>query len=782
VDFEDDPGIIYNGQFVFAGDVLDSDGNPTGWALCASDGSSIRIVKELDASSPFGLLPGDIDVNEAEAGTRGFAVYNDKLYFFATDQNNNGDLWESDGTDAGTNLVLDNTGSPIPEALGMGRVVASSDKLFFDAALPGNPNYPVLWATDGTTGSAAPVINSPQIASNNTAIETNMIAANGLVFFAGVDANGVDSPWVSDGTGLGTYAVAPGGIPEYFTNVNGTVYFAEGLDPVSFEPTQLWKSDGTAAGTEQVSGPIDGNTAPQYTYLSTDGSTLYFVATSPVTGRELWRVEAIDTSFTGLNAPSIAYGTTSSTISGSLSSSTSQLIPAGESVQVTLDGVTQSALLDSSDSFSVSFETSALNVSDSPYTIAVNYNGDGNFGPATGSSTLAVTPYSFTYQIGNDSQSYGSLANLANDLGTTINTGVNDENLDIAYSSTGNQVTADVSTYALTGVVSDGTGLLSNYSVTLLDGALTVTPYAFTYQIANDSQTYGSPANLANDLGTTINTGVNDENLDIAYSSTGDQVTADVSAYALTGLISDGTGLLSNYSVTLLDGALTVTPYAFTYQIANDSQTYGNPADLANDLGTTINTGVNGENLDIAYSSTGNTSTAIVGSYAITGSLSNGSGQLSDYDVTLSSGTLTVTPATTSVTAGVEGPPNGVLNQSRIFTFTADATANDNAAGFTYSINWGDGSPVLQVPPGLDNTSMTASHAYNSTGSYAVSVTATDQFNNTSPAAGKRLRSRRSPWRTIPVLKAASLVWRLAGPAALRALSLLPARPPTPSR
>ena len=63
-----------------------------------------------------------------------------------------------------------------------------------------------------------------------------------------------------------------------------------------------------------------------------------------------------------------------------------------------------------------------------------------------------------------------------------------------------------------------------------------------------------------------------------------------------------------------------------TYNIADDSQTYGTPADFATDLGTTIDTGVNGENLDIAYTSSGDTDTADVGSYAIIGTVTNGTG------------------------------------------------------------------------------------------------------------------------------------------------------------
>jgi hypothetical protein len=260
--------------------------------------------------------------------------------------------------------------------------------------------------------------------------------------------------------------------------------------------------------------------------------------------------------------------------------------------------------------------------------------------------SLTVNPYAFTYAIASDNQTYGSPANLGADLGATINTGVNGENLAIAYSSTGDTTTAHVNTYAITGVVSSGTGNLSNYAVTLIPGTLRVNKDAFSYSIGNDSQTYGTPANLGADLGATANTGVNGEKLAIAYSSAGDIATAHVGQYAITGVLSASTGLASDYAVTMIPGTLTVKQKSISHTIANDSQTYGSPADLANDLGATFDTGVNGENLAIAYSSAGDAATAHAGQYAITGTSSNGTGQMGDYDVTLADGVLTVNKST----------------------------------------------------------------------------------------------------------------------------------------
>ena len=275
------------------------------------------------------------------------------------------------------------------------------------------------------------------------------------------------------------------------------------------------------------------------------------------------------------------------------------------------------------------------------------------------------------------------------------------------------------SPYAITGVLSNGAGTLSNYNVTLTDGALTVKPFAFTYVILNDSQTYGSPANFATDLGTIINTGINGENLDIAYSSTGDTAVAHVagSPYAITGVLSNGTGTLSDYNVTLTDGALTVKPFALTYAILNDSQTHGKPANFVTDLGTTINTGVNGENLDIAYSSIGDTATASVGPYSITGTLSNGTGLLSNYNVTLTSGKLTVKPGPATQISVNVFPPNPIVADTAFnFTLSLFDDAGDIATGYTGTLIFRSSDSGAMLP---SNYTFTAAD----NGSHTFSVT-----------------------------------------------------------
>lgn len=78
----------------------------------------------------------------------------------------------------------------------------------------------------------------------------------------------------------------------------------------------------------------------------------------------------------------------------------------------------------------------------------------------------------------------------------------------------------------------------------------------------------------------------------------------------------------------------------------------------------------------------------------------------------------------------VTGDTNGVVGQMRrIMLNPIDPAGADQMAGFTYTINWGDGSPIRMVdgPAGA-----TFGTAYKAAGTYDIHVTATDKDNGTS--------------------------------------------------
>ena len=59
---------------------------------------------------------------------------------------------------------------------------------------------------------------------------------------------------------------------------------------------------------------------------------------------------------------------------------------------MTLDGVTQQAVVAANGDFSATFTIIAgLSVSGSPYTVSYSYAGDATFAPASGTTTLTVT-------------------------------------------------------------------------------------------------------------------------------------------------------------------------------------------------------------------------------------------------------------------------------------------------------------------------------------------------------------------------------------------------------
>jgi uncharacterized delta-60 repeat protein len=108
------------------------------------------------------------------------------------------------------------------------------------------------------------------------------------------------------------------------------------------------------------------------------------------------------------------------------------------------------------------------------------------------------------------------------------------------------------------------------------------------------------------------------------------------------------------------------------------------------------------------------------------------------------SASKTITVTNVPPTASLGGPADGyhgVDGQTRTFSIGAiDPSTVDQAAGFTYLINWGDGTPsapdIQTIAASAKNgTGLTVGHVFPAAGLYAVAVTATDQDGATGPPA-----------------------------------------------
>jgi len=91
-----------------------------------------------------------------------------------------------------------------------------------------------------------------------------------------------------------------------------------------------------------------------------------------------------------------------------------------------------------------------------------------------------------------------------------------------------------------------------------------------------------------------------------------------------------------------------------------------------------------------------------------------------------------VTVDNVAPTASVSGPTVAIPGQTRTFSFSAtDPSSADSLAGFTFTVNWGDGSSQTVS----DGSNLSLDHVYSSTGNFTVQVTATDKDSGVSAAA-----------------------------------------------
>ena len=156
------------------------------------------------------------------------------------------------------------------------------------------PNFKVLWVSDGTAAGSFPL-------SNTLRFEQAGGLLNGKYIFAANSANRGIELWVTDGTVAGTQLVKdifPGPVgsePEDdFALLNGYLYFSASTPEYGRE---LWRTDGTEAGTtlvkDIIAGPAGSALKGRYDIGST-GTYLLFNAVTATEGYELWRSDGTE--------------------------------------------------------------------------------------------------------------------------------------------------------------------------------------------------------------------------------------------------------------------------------------------------------------------------------------------------------------------------------------------------------------------------------------------------------------------------------------------------------
>jgi MYXO-CTERM domain-containing protein len=270
-----------NGAFYFS--ARDCAGD-TGTELWKSDGTPAGTTPLKD------IRPGPLSSNVSSltevAGT---------LFFIAEDGTSGLELWKSDGTAAGTTLVKDIR--PGTQGSALASLTSVGGRLFFTA--DDGTSGPELWTSDGTAAGTVRVKDIRSGAMGST--PSGLVDVNGALFFTADDGTAGPELWTSNGTAAGTVRVKdihPGPLGANLQSqvrVGGMLFFAAHDGPHGLE---LWKSDGTEAGTTLV---IDLTPQPASSLSSRDNPTLslmmevngtvFFAANDGIQGLELWKTD-----------------------------------------------------------------------------------------------------------------------------------------------------------------------------------------------------------------------------------------------------------------------------------------------------------------------------------------------------------------------------------------------------------------------------------------------------------------------------------------------------------
>jgi ELWxxDGT repeat protein len=263
-------------------------GPSAGCELRRSDGTraGTRLVKDIN--------PGVASSNGPS--TRFITNLGGKFLLTATDEAHGDELWRSDGTAAGTRLVKDiypagESSAPDPSTAS-NEPVKIGGVLFFvaDDGLHGRQ----LWRSDGTAAGTRMVkaIDPGIVPPGRAPFPLYLTNVAGTLYFRACSSGRRCELWKSDGTAAGTRLVKdinPGAAssePFQLANFGGALYF--GADDGT-HGDELWRSDGTAAGTKLVKDISVGGSGSFPLYLINSAGTLFFAAEDPAHGRELWK-------------------------------------------------------------------------------------------------------------------------------------------------------------------------------------------------------------------------------------------------------------------------------------------------------------------------------------------------------------------------------------------------------------------------------------------------------------------------------------------------------------
>lgn len=194
-----------------------------------------------------------------------------------------GTLWVSDGSAAGTHPLQNQPPG------GTFALAAGTDTLYAAAGyLDSDEEHETLWAIDPVTLAASPLGTFRRVAYGNVGGPLGSVLDNTL-FFRAVDDRNVERWWVTEGTPGSTHPVPGLRVRNWdFFTAGNRRYFTSCDDEHGCE---LWSTDRLGEDTRRLTDLWPGPRGSDPQILFASETAVWFAATEPSVGREVWKID-----------------------------------------------------------------------------------------------------------------------------------------------------------------------------------------------------------------------------------------------------------------------------------------------------------------------------------------------------------------------------------------------------------------------------------------------------------------------------------------------------------
>ncbi|NLF04185.1 MAG: hypothetical protein GX593_04170 [Actinomycetales bacterium] len=239
--------------------------------------------------------PAFADRSVAPAGAKVFSStatsgveYGGYVYFAADDGVHGNELWRTDGTPAGTSLVKDFNYGNASSHSNPHEITVAGSRLFVRTTSPAE-----LWVFESSGATPKKITYA---GSSDSATMGSLQAVGSSLIGIGYTHEVYKHTWFRVPAGSTQATVVRSDVnttahPGHTVVHGGYMYFSAAILGDTFQGYELWRTNGTAAGTSMVADVNVGKGSSSPTLVQATDNRVYFIADDGFHGRELWSTD-----------------------------------------------------------------------------------------------------------------------------------------------------------------------------------------------------------------------------------------------------------------------------------------------------------------------------------------------------------------------------------------------------------------------------------------------------------------------------------------------------------